>query len=98
MPDDPTTMGDWAPDVPVPADWPYRSVSSTARPVGTRPVGTRPVGTRPVGTRPVGTRPVGTRPVGTRPVGTRPAGGLDPEEWSADVSDLFRSKSAILQL
>ena len=72
------------------------------RPVGARPVGARPVGARPVGARPVGARPVGTRPVGARPVGARPVGArggfLDPEEWSANVSELVCAHSAVIRL
>jgi HK97 family phage major capsid protein len=83
------------------------------RPVGMRPVGMRPVGMRPVGMRPVGMRPVGMRPVGMRPVGMRPVGMrddgtgddadagvgyLDPDEWSADVAELFCGYSAVLRL
>jgi Phage capsid family len=76
------------------------------RPAGMRPAGMRPAGMRPAGMRPAGMRPAGMRPAGMRPAGMRPAGmrdddefppGLDPEEWSADVADLFCACSAVIR-
>jgi Phage capsid family len=46
-------------------------------------------------------RPAGMRPAGMRPAGMRPyddTGLLDPEEWSADIAELFCSYSAVVRL
>jgi hypothetical protein len=76
------------------------------RPAGMRPAGMRPAGMRPAGMRPAGMRPAGMRPAGMRPAGMRPAGmrdqddmrdRLDPDEWSADVAELFCSYSAVIR-
>jgi hypothetical protein len=76
------------------------------RPAGMRPAGMRPAGMRPAGMRPAGMRPAGMRPAGMRPAGMRPAGmrddddmrdGLDPDEWSADIAELFCSYSAVIR-
>jgi hypothetical protein len=51
--------------------------------------------------RPAGMRPAGMRPAGMRPAGMRPSddgGGLDPEEWSADIAELFCAYSAVVRL
>ena len=72
-----------------------------SRPYGSRPYGSRPYGSRPYGSRPYGSRPYGSRPYGSRPYGSReelPEGGLEPEEWSADVGELFCSYSALVRL
>jgi HK97 family phage major capsid protein len=80
------------------------------RQYGTRPAEPRQYGTRPerqYGTRPerqYGTRPerqYGTRPerqYGTRPYPDDLRGQIDPEEWSADVADLFCAYSAVVRL
>jgi hypothetical protein len=83
------------------------------RQYGTRPADPRQYGTRPLrqyGTRPYDARQYGTRPVrqyGTRPVrqyGTRPdapddaLGYLDPDEWSADIAEIFCTCSAVVRL
>jgi hypothetical protein len=76
------------------------------RPAGMRPAGMRPAGMRPAGMRPAGMRPAGMRPAGMRPAGMRPAGMrdddpqgfLDPEEWSADIAELFCAESAVVRL
>jgi HK97 family phage major capsid protein len=78
------------------------------RPAGMRPAGMRPAGMRPAGMRPAGMRPAGMRPAGMRPAGMRPAGmrpfedasdgGLDPDEWAADIATLFCESSAVLRL
>jgi hypothetical protein len=76
------------------------------RPAGMRPAGMRPAGMRPAGMRPAGMRPAGMRPAGMRPAGMRPAGmrddddmrdRLDPDEWSADVAELFCAYSAVIR-
>jgi capsid protein len=76
------------------------------RPAGMRPAGMRPAGMRPAGMRPAGMRPAGMRPAGMRPAGMRPAGmrdeddlpdSLDPDEWSADVAQLFCMYSAVIR-
>jgi hypothetical protein len=65
-----------------------------------RQYGTRPDDPRQYGTRPA--RQYGTRPV--RQYGTRPdvpddePGYLDPDEWSADIADLFCTYSAVVRL
>jgi Phage capsid family len=76
------------------------------RPAGMRPAGMRPAGMRPAGMRPAGMRPAGMRPAGMRPAGMRPAGmrddddmpdRLDPDEWSADIAELFCAYSAVIR-
>jgi hypothetical protein len=65
------------------------------------PDGPRPYGPRPYGPRPYGPRPYGPRPYGPRPYGPRddaPSGFLDPDEWSADIADLFCECSAVVRL
>jgi Phage capsid family len=73
---------------------------------GDRPAGMRPAGMRPAGMRPAGMRPAGMRPAGMRPAGMRPAGmrddddmrdRLDPDEWSADIAELFCAYSAVIR-
>ena len=89
---------------------PYGGRPYGGRPYGGRPYGGRPYGGKPYGGRPYGGRPYGGRPYGGKPYGgqavRRPAvrrevtgcGGLDFDEWSADVADLFCSRSAPIQL
>jgi hypothetical protein len=76
------------------------------RPAGMRPAGMRPAGMRPAGMRPAGMRPAGMRPAGMRPAGMRPAGmrddddmrdRLDPDEWSADIAELFCAYSVVIR-
>jgi hypothetical protein len=76
------------------------------RPAGMRPAGMRPAGMRPAGMRPAGMRPAGMRPAGMRPAGMRPAGmrddddmrdRIDPDEWSADIAELFCAYSAVIR-
>jgi Phage capsid family len=76
------------------------------RPFGVRPFGARPFGVRPFGVRPFGVRPFGVRPFGVRPFGVRPfgvregpgSGRVDPEEWGADIAELFCERSAVVRL
>jgi HK97 family phage major capsid protein len=81
-----------------------RSEEEEERPFGARPFGARPYGARPFGARPYGARPYGARPFGARPFGARQGfhdfliGALDPEEWSADIADLFCERSAVIRL
>lgn len=86
---------------------PYGSRPYGSRPYGSRPYGSRPYGSRPYGSRPYGSRPYGSRPYGSRPYGSRPygsrddslnGGGLDPDEWSADIAGLFCEISAVVRL
>jgi hypothetical protein len=85
---------------------PYGMRPYGMRPYGMRPYGMRPYGMRPYGMRPYGMRPDETRPYGMRPYGMRPDEGpeaapdavLDPEEWSADIAELFCSGSALIRL
>jgi len=89
---------------------PYGGRPYGGRPYGGRPYGGRPYGGRPYGGRPYGGRPYGGRPYGGRPYGGRPYGGrltsaegsetdvLDPEQWSADVSELVWERSAVIRL
>jgi HK97 family phage major capsid protein len=89
---------------------PYGARPYGARPYGARPYGARPYGARPYGARPYGARPYGARPYGARPYGARPygarlsfdddweGGALDPEVWSADVSELILERSAVIRL
>jgi hypothetical protein len=89
---------------------PYGPRPYGPRPYGPRPYGPRagapppqpdPYGPRPYGPRPYGPRPYGPRPYGPRPYGPRdeaPSGALDPDEWSADVADLFCAESAVVRL
>lgn len=85
---------------------PYGTKPYGTKPYGTKPYGTKPYGTKPYGTKPYGTKPYGTKPYGTKPYGTKPYGTkgdgpgdwLDPEEWSADIAELFCDKSAVVRL
>jgi hypothetical protein len=80
---------------------PYGTKPYGTKPYGTKPYGTKPYGTKPYGTKPYGTKPYGTKPYGTKPYGTKgdgPDGWLDPEEWSADIAELFCDKSAVVRL
>ena len=79
----------------------YGSRPAGMRPAGMRPAGMRPAGMRPAGMRPAGMRPAGMRPAGMRPAGMRPyddTGTLDPEQWSADIAELFCEASAVVRL
>jgi HK97 family phage major capsid protein len=91
-----------------PLDRPAGMRPAGMRPAGMRPAGMRPAGMRPAGMRPAGMRPAGMRPAGMRPAGMRPAGMrpyeeqsdglLDPDEWSADIAELFCACSAVVRL
>jgi hypothetical protein len=101
--DDPFEGGA-APDDWPPAPRPYPTRPYPTRPYPTRPYGapgpeSRPYPTRPYPTRPYPTRPYPTRPYPTRPDADAPAGaGLDAHEWTADVSELFIARSAVIGL
>jgi Phage capsid family len=104
--------GEDPPDDDAPAPEPYYGARPAGmrpagmRPAGMRPAGMRSAGMRPAGMRPAGMRPAGMRPAGMRPAGMRPAGMrdeddlgycLDPDEWSADIADLFCACSAVIR-
>ena len=109
--DDPYEGGAPPDDWP-PAPRPYPTRPYPTRPYPTRgygPLGpeARPYPTRPYPTRPYPTRPYPTRPYPTRPYPTRlddealpgaPATELDPRDWTADVSELFLERSAVIGL
>ena len=90
------------------ADRPYGVRPYGVRPYGVRPYGVRPYGVRPYGVRPYGVRPYGVRPYGVRPYDVRPygvrqgehaeGGFLDPEEWSAEIAEVFCERSAVVRL
>jgi hypothetical protein len=91
---------------------PYPTRPYPTRPYPTRPYPTRPYPTRAYGAaepalRPYPTRPYPTRPYPTRPYPTRddaearvdaPDPGLDADEWTADVSELFLARSAVVRM
>jgi capsid protein len=79
---------------------PYGARLEDEKPYGGRPYGGRPYGGRPYGGRPYGGRPYGGRPYGGRPYGGRRSAesGIDIDEWSADVGDIFCERSAVVRL
>jgi Phage capsid family len=89
---------------------PYGGRPYGGRPYGGRPYGGRPYGgrlyeERPYGGRPYGGRPYGGRPYGGRPYGGRPYGGrrsadggIDIDEWSADIGEGVCDRSAVIRL
>jgi HK97 family phage major capsid protein len=76
------------------------------RPGSMRPGSMRPGSMRPGSMRPGSMRPGSMRPGSMRPGSMRPDesgdeppdGWLDPDEWSADLADLFYERSAVLRL
>jgi capsid protein len=82
---------------------PYGGKPYGGKPYGGKPYGGRPYGGRPYGGKPYGGKPYGGKPYGGRPYGGRPYGGksadgeIDFDEWTADTTDLFCSRSAPIQ-
>jgi Phage capsid family len=77
------------------------------RPYGAKPYGGKPYGGKPYGGKPYGGKPYGGKPYGGKPYGGKPygakradddAGFLDPEEWCAEIAELFYEYSAVMRL
>jgi hypothetical protein len=104
-----TGPGGGDPDEDGSGERPYGPRPYGPRPYGPRPYGPRanwpppqptPDGPRPYGPRPYGPRPYGPRPYGPRPYGPRDeaGGSIDPDEWGADIAEIFCMDSAVIRL
>jgi Phage capsid family len=105
---------DWPPLRPYPTrPYPTRRLLARpypTRPNGAPEPALRPYPTRPYPTRPYPTRPYPTRPYPTRAydwgptdddadaLAYAPDSTLDPAEWTADVSELFCARSAVIRI
>jgi hypothetical protein len=87
-------------------DRPYGAKPYGAKPYGAKPYGAKPYGAKPYGAKPYGAKPYGAKPYGAKPYGAKPYGAkligadgfLDPDEWSADIAEIFCERSAVIRL